>query len=94
MSTSTLAALTIVEAALLVAVLAAALLRLRVHLQAIAAGLKVVAEGVLGVESDLSQIGPLARGANAPLSTIVSALPDIAAGAEREAVRVRAARRR
>ena len=90
MSSSALEALSVVEAVLLVAVLAAALLRLRVHLQAISNGLKVVAEGVLAVERDLSAIGPLARSANAPLGTIVSALPSIAAGAEREAVRVRA----
>lgn len=93
MSSSLLEALSVVEAVLLVAVLAAALLRLRVHLTAISKGLKVLTEGVLAVERDLSQIGPLARSANKPLGTIVSALPSIAAGAEAEATRVRAARR-
>jgi hypothetical protein len=93
MSSSALEALSVVEAVLLVAVLALALLRIRVHLRGISQGLKVLAEGVLAVERDLSKIGPLARSANEPLRTIVAALPGIAQGAEAEAARVRAGRR-
>jgi hypothetical protein len=82
MSNSVLEAISVLEAVLLVAVLGLALLRIRLHLLAISGGLKLLAEGVLAVERDLSQIGPAARKVNAPLRAIIAALPATARLAE------------
>lgn len=73
---------TIIEAGLLVLVLAVALARVRSRLTAIADALRVLAEGVLAIERDLRQIRPAAAGINEPLRTIVGALPTIAGLAE------------
>lgn len=82
MSNSVLEAISVIEAVLLVAVLGLALLRIRMHLLAIAGGLKLLAEGVLAVEHHLSQIAPSARKVNEPLRAIVAALPPTARLAE------------
>jgi hypothetical protein len=91
-SSGALEAISVAEAALLVAVLAVALIRIRRALMLISGMLKTFAEGVLGVEHDLSQVGPGARRVNAPLKAAVGAMPGLTQLAEDEA-RHRRARR-
>ncbi|MGH2901732.1 MAG: hypothetical protein ACRDMZ_23865 [Solirubrobacteraceae bacterium] len=82
MSTDLMTALTIAEAALLVAVLVLALTRVRQHLTAIGDGLGTLAGALATVESQhLRNLGRWVTDINAPLQTILSVLPGIAAKA-------------
>jgi hypothetical protein len=81
-SSHLLIAFSVIEAVLLVAVLAVALIQVRRRLQTIGTGLGVLAELVGSVEGDLRLIAPTVPQVNAPLRDIVGALPQIAAMAE------------
>lgn len=81
-SSNLLIAFSVIEAVLLVAVLAVALIAVRRRLQTINAGLTVLAELVGSVEGDLRLIAPTVPQVNAPLRDIVRALPSIASMAE------------
>ena len=87
MSTSLLILLSVVEALALVAVLAVALVRIRIRLLDVAALLTTLAELVGSVERDLRLIAPTVPKVNAPLRDIVAALPSIAGMAETVASR-------
>lgn len=82
MSTDLLTALSLAEAALLVGVLAFALARVRGRLGAIGDGLGDLAGALATVESQhLRGLGRWVADINAPLQTILSVLPGIAAKA-------------
>jgi len=82
MSTSLYILLSVVEAVLLVVVLALALIRITQRLNEIATGLEALGSSLGGVEQDLARIGVVAPKINAPLKAIVGALPGIAEKAE------------
>jgi len=89
--TELLIILSLVEAILLVVVLANALVRIRRRLDAIAAGLTTFGSALGGIEKDLVLIGLAVPMINKPLAAIVSVLPGIAEKAEAVA-RLEAAR--
>jgi hypothetical protein len=83
MSTDAYIALSVLEAVLLVAVLAVALIQVRRRLENIAGGLETLGGALASIERDhLSLIGPAVAKINDPLSAIVGALPGIAEKAE------------
>lgn len=82
MSEATLILLTVVEAVVLVLVLAVALLRIRRRLVNIAEALGTLGSALGGIEGRLALIRPAAAKINAPLRAIVGALPGIAEKAE------------
>jgi hypothetical protein len=82
MSTTTLTVLSLVEAVLLVLVLAVALIQIRVRLTRIAGRLAALAQTVSTISVHLGLIAPTAPKINAPLKDIVAALPRIAEMAE------------
>ena len=82
MSTDTMIALSVVEAALLVVVLAIALTRVRQGLAGISSGLTALAGALATVQSQhLRPLGGLVSQVNERLSTILTVLPGIAAKA-------------
>lgn len=82
MSTTLLILLSVVEAALLVVVLAVALTRIRQRLTRISEGLAALGGALAGVESaHLRPLGNAVRAINAQFDIILSALPGIAAKA-------------
>jgi hypothetical protein len=82
MSTDAMTALTVVEAALLILVLAFALTRVRTRLANVDKGLGALAGALSTVESQhLRPLGQWVANINAPLVTIMSVLPGIAAKA-------------
>jgi uncharacterized membrane protein len=87
MSTDALTALSVLEAVILVFVLAVALIQVRIRLRAIADLLATLLQGVLVVEEHLRLIAPTVPQVNAPLKDIVGALPAIAEMAETVAER-------
>ena len=82
MSTELLIILSVVEAILLVVVLAIALVLIRRRLNTIAAGLATLGSALGGVEKDLVLIGLAVPRINQPLSEIIEVLPGIAEKAE------------
>lgn len=82
MSTDTYIILSVVEAALLVAILAVALIRIRQRLEAIAAALGTLGGALASIEKDLLLIRVAVPTINRPLEAIVGALPGIAEKAE------------
>ena len=82
MSTELFIIVSVVEAALLVVVLAIALIRISQKLTSIASDLTTLGSALGGVEKDLGLIGVVAPKINGPLSVIVGALPGIAHKAE------------
>ncbi len=82
MSTTLLILLSVIEAALLVVVLAVALTRIRQRLVRISEGLGTLGSALSGVESGhLRPLGNAVRNINAQFDIILSALPGIAAKA-------------
>ena len=82
MSTDTMIALSVAEAALLVVILAIALTRVRQGLAGISSGLAALAGALATVESQhLRPLGGLAARINERLFTILTVLPGIAAKA-------------
>lgn len=82
MSTDVMTALSVIEAALLVGVLAFSLMRVRTRLANIEKGLGALGGALSTVESQhLRPLGPMVESINAPLVTIMSVLPGIAAKA-------------
>ncbi len=82
MSTDTMIALSVAEAALLVVVLALALTRVRQGLAGISGGLTALAGALATVESQhLRPLGTAVAQINARFATILSVLPGIAAKA-------------
>lgn len=82
MSTDTMTALSVAEAALLVVVLALALTRVRQGLAGISGGLTALAGALATVESQhLRPLGTAVAQINARFATILSVLPGIAAKA-------------
>ncbi len=81
-STTLLILLSVVEAALLVVVLAVALTRIRQRLVRISEGLATLGSALAGVESaHLRVLGDAASAINARFDIVLSALPGIAAKA-------------
>ncbi len=82
MSETTLIILSIVLAVIVVAVLAAALIRVRRDLESISEGLATLAGALQGVESEhLRPLEPAVKAINAQFDVILSALPGIASKA-------------
>lgn len=82
MSETTLIILSVVLALVVVAVLAAALIRVRRDLESISAGLASLAAALQGVESEhLRPLEPAVNAINAQFDVILSALPGIASKA-------------
>jgi hypothetical protein len=82
MSTALLVVLSVVEAVLLVLVLAVALTRIRQRLERISSGLATLGSALAGVESGhLRGLGDSVRKINAQFDIILSALPGIGAKA-------------
>ncbi len=82
MSTTLLILLSVVEAALLVVVLAVALTRIRQRLERISEGLGTLGNALAGVESGhLRPLGAAVAAINKQFEIILSALPGIAAKA-------------
>jgi hypothetical protein len=82
MSETTLIILSVLLAAIVIAVLAAALIRVRSDLQSISEGLAALAAALAGVEAEhLRPLEPAVRAINAQFDTILSALPGIASKA-------------
>ncbi len=81
-STTLLIILSVVEAALLVVILAVALTRIRQRLERIGEGLGTLGSALTGVESGhLRPLGPAVIAINKQFEIILSALPGIAAKA-------------
>ena len=78
MSTELLIALSVVEAVLLVVVLAVALIVVERRLRRISGALTTLGSALGGVEEQLSGLGPAVLKINAPLEAITGALPGIA----------------
>jgi hypothetical protein len=79
MSRTLLIVLSVAEAALLVAVLAFALIRIRIRLTRIGEGLGTLGSALAGVETGhLRPLGQCIRDINAKLEVILGALPGIA----------------
>ncbi len=87
MSTPLLIIFSLLEAVLLVVVLAAALLKVAQRLRTIVTGLEALASGVGDIQGDLRLITPTVPQINAPLKDIVGALPALAEMAETLATR-------
>ncbi len=82
MSETTLIILSVVLAVIVVAVLAAALIRVRRDLESISTGLATLATALQGVESEhLRPLEPAVKAINAQFDVILSALPGIASKA-------------
>jgi cob(I)alamin adenosyltransferase len=82
MSETTLVILSVVLALIVVAVLAAALIRVRSDLESISEGLATLATALATVESEhLRPLEPAVKAINAQFDTILSALPGIASKA-------------
>lgn len=82
LSTALLVILSVVEAALLVVILAVALTRIRQRLVRIGEGLGTLGSALAGVEAGhLRPLGPAVVAINAQFEIILSALPGIAAKA-------------
>jgi uncharacterized membrane protein len=82
MSETTLIILSVVLAVLVVAVLAAALIKVRSDLESISAGLATLGGALAGVESEhLRPLEPAVKAINAQFDVIVSALPGVASKA-------------
>ncbi len=82
MSTNTFILLSVLEAVLLVVVLAIALIRIRQHLDGLTASLGALGGALGGIEKDLQLIGVAVPPINDPLAAIAGALPGIAHKAE------------
>ena len=79
MSETALIILTVLLAVVVVAVLAAALIRVRSDLEATSRGLAALSEALTGVESEhLRPLEPAVTAINAQFEVILSALPGIA----------------
>ena len=79
MSTTTLTILSVLLALVIIAVLAAALIRIRVKLESTSEKLATLATALAGVESEhLRPLEPAVRAINAQFDVIVGALPQIA----------------
>lgn len=79
MSETTLIILSVVLAVIVVAVLAAALIRVRTDLESISEDLATLAAALATVESEhLRPLEPAVKAINAQFDTILSALPGIA----------------
>ena len=79
MSQTTLIILSVVLAAVVIAVLAAALITVRNHLESISSDLDQLASALTGVEAEhLKPLEPAVRAINAQFDIILSALPGIA----------------
>jgi uncharacterized membrane protein len=79
MSTTTLEILSVVLAVVVIAVLAGALIRIRIGLESIAANLATLGNALEGVEADhLRPLEPAVQAINAEFDTIVGAFPGIA----------------
>ena len=79
MSTTTLTVLSVLLALVIIAVLAGALIRIRVKLESTSEKLATLATALAGVESDhLRPLEPAVKAINAQFDVIVSALPQIA----------------
>jgi hypothetical protein len=82
MSETTLIILSVALAVIVIAVLAAALIRIRSDLESISEGLAALAAALAGVEAEhLRPLEPAVKAINAQFDTILSALPGIAAKA-------------
>jgi hypothetical protein len=82
MSETTLIILSVLLAAVVVAVLAAALIKVRSDLEATSEGLAALAGALEGVESEhLRPLEPAVKAINGQFDVIVSALPGIASKA-------------
>ncbi len=82
MSTTALVILSVLLAIVVIAVLAAALIRIRVKLESTAKTLATLAGALEGVESDhLRPLEPAVKAINAQFEVIVGALPGIASKA-------------
>jgi hypothetical protein len=81
-STHVLVLLSVVLAAVVVAVLAAALIQVRRGLESVSAGLATLGTALEGVESEhLQPLEPAVKAINAQFDVILSALPGIASKA-------------
>ena len=79
MSTTTLTILSVLLALVIIAVLAAALIRIRVKLESTSEKLATLATALAGVESEhLRPLEPAVKAINAQFDVIVGALPQIA----------------
>ena len=79
MSTTTLTILSVLLALVIIAVLAAALIRTRVKLESTSEKLATLATALAGVESEhLRPLEPAVKAINAQFDVIVGALPQIA----------------
>jgi len=74
--------LSVIEAVLLVLVLAVALTLVRRRLEHINSSLAALASVLSGIETELRAVGPAVGKINAPFEAIVGALPGIAEKAE------------
>ena len=82
MSTTALVILSVLLAIVVIAVLAAALIRIRVKLESTSKTLATLAAALEGVESDhLRPLEPAVKAINAQFEVIVGALPGIASKA-------------
>jgi hypothetical protein len=82
MSETTLIILSVLLAAIVIAVLAAALIRVRSDLESISEGLAALAAALAGVEAEhLRPLDPAVKAINAQFDTILGALPGIASKA-------------
>jgi hypothetical protein len=83
MSQTTLITLSVILAAVVIAVLAAALITVRNHLEAISKDLASLGSALEGVEAEhLRPLEPAVQAINAQFDVILSALPGIAAKAK------------
>ncbi|MGA2012044.1 MAG: hypothetical protein ABSH51_16190 [Solirubrobacteraceae bacterium] len=82
MSATTLTVLSVILAAVIVAVLAGALITIRARLQSTAATLATLADALEGVEAEhLRPLEPAVKAINAQFDVIIGAFPGIAAKA-------------
>jgi hypothetical protein len=82
MSSSTLTVLSVLLAVVIVAVLAGALIVIRLRLESASANLATLADALEGVESEhLAPLEPAVKAINAQFDVIVAAFPGIAAKA-------------
>ena len=82
MSSTTLTILSVLLAIVIIAVLAAALIRIRIKLESTSEKLATLASALTGVESEhLRPLEPAVKAINAQFEVIVGALPGIASKA-------------
>jgi hypothetical protein len=82
MSETTLIILSVLLAVVVVAVLAGALIRIRIGLESISEGLAALSSALAGVESEhLRPLEPAVKAINAQFDVILGAMPGIAAKA-------------